>query len=451
MNKRHRDQDTFWSWLRQLRMRTLLLILCPCVMVIPIIVMWLLPAVTSNTVVDTIDSADTARRVLGLIDFDHLSGPEIQRRIQELLRIKDSVRSELRGLEQRRAGMLEEIQTLNTRLETLRLEEIRESKELERLRWSVEQVKIQQKEFILRNTPDIAPPLPILSSSGQVVTRGGGDTSDQCQSMSSCWDYSRCSITSQLPVFSYSSQSRFSQIIFESPYSVTNPDHACVYLVLDPELPENLQHHEHWAGDGRNHVLLFTSHHVLDHNYFNSRALIVSSFAKQGMFRPGVDVVIPPVCDEEFTWDKLQPLVPVLREHLLVFQGHRATSVLDNVSEEVGRQERRMVAVLQDMKLKGTTDKFMLSFSCAEVDSSVRSVDPLEWSLCGDRDSRLKKLRQSTFCLVLGPPPTTGLLSSPSLQTRALECLIAGSIPVILSSDIILPFTEVSQKLFEQH
>ena len=37
------------------------------------------------------DMADTARRVLGLVQFDHLSGPEIKARIDELIRIKNSV------------------------------------------------------------------------------------------------------------------------------------------------------------------------------------------------------------------------------------------------------------------------------------------------------------------------------------------------------------------------
>ena len=109
------------------------MILVPCLVLIPMIVMWLLPVVTVPNR-DTIDSADTARRVLGLIDFDHLSGPEIKRRIEELLRIKDSVRTELRGLEQKRAGMLEEIQLLTSKIDKLKMEESRESKELERLR-----------------------------------------------------------------------------------------------------------------------------------------------------------------------------------------------------------------------------------------------------------------------------------------------------------------------------
>ena len=144
---KRRDPDSFWAWLRQLRMRTLVLILALCLLLIPPLVLWLMPVVGTNNR-ETIDSADTARRVLGLIEFDHLSGPEIKRRIEELLRIKDSVRNELMSLEQKRAGMLEEIQGLSLKMDKLRMEESRESKELERLKVSIEQVKLQQRNHV---------------------------------------------------------------------------------------------------------------------------------------------------------------------------------------------------------------------------------------------------------------------------------------------------------------
>ena len=78
-------------------------------------------------------------------------GPDIKKRIEELLRIKDSVRTELRGLEQKRAGMLNEIQSLVSRIDKLKMEESRESKELERLRWSVEQVILASDWLISSN------------------------------------------------------------------------------------------------------------------------------------------------------------------------------------------------------------------------------------------------------------------------------------------------------------
>ena len=56
--------------------------------------------------------------------------------------------------------------------------------------------------------------------------------------------------------------------------------------------------------------------------------------------------------------------------------------------------------------------------------------------------NRLRRLTQSTFCLVL-PPSQQNVMSSPMIQTRIQECLISASIPVILSTEIILPFSEV--------
>ena len=445
---KRREHDTFWSWLRQLRMRTLLLILVPCLLVIPLVVMWMLPvvAVTSK---ETIDSADTARRVLGLVDWDHLSGPEIRHRIEELLRIKDSVRTELRALEQRRAGMLGDIQTLGTKIEKLRMEESRETKELERLKVSIEQVKIQQKEFTQRNTPDIAPPLPLLAARPQPRVSGGGVSGPgpaPC-SMAQCWDYSRCSVTSRLPVFPYpdpgpdSDHAQLAASLASSPYLTRDAARACVHLALDPGRPELL---DHWAGDGRNHLLVLTSASAPPPPGLHaSKAVVVSSAATMGQFRPGYDIVIPPLDQEVHTWDKLQPLVPVTREYLLEFQGHRDLSSVERQSEEAGRQERRLVAVLQDMKLKGTTDKFLLSFSCGNTTVSGAGAEVAEWRQCGDAASRRARLVRATWCLVLPPPAATGALSSAPLQARLRECLLAASVPVILGADTLLPFAEV--------
>jgi len=442
-NMNRRDSDTFLSWLRQLRMRTVMLIVLVSLVLIPLLVMWTLPqAIVHHP--DTIDTADTARRVLGLIDFDHLSGPEIKRRIEELLRIKDSVRTELRGLEEKRAGMLDEIQALSSRIEQLRAESGRERTELERLRVSVEQVKVQQRELRERNTPDIAPPLPLLSSRAQ-ASRGPAPRPDQVTdcSLSSCWDFSRCSVTSRLPVFLYNSSSLYSEVAGQSPH-LSSPQAACLYLHTDPPASlAGLASLPHWAGDGRNHLLLLTSTSS-DLSPVQHRAVVASSLARAGQFRAGFDVVIPPPPPppgRQITWHHLPLLVPVVREYLLVFQGGRDGSL--SGEEDLLRQERQTVAALQDMKLKQTTDKFSLSFSCQTTDRTVET-ETSEWSLCERREERLARLREATFCLIL-PPADLALLSSPGLMTRLMECLAAGSVPVIMSADLVLPFSEVIQ------
>ena len=416
-------------------MRTLVLILAVCLLLIPPLVIWLMPVVGVSTG-DTIDTADTARRVLGLIEFDHLSGPEIKRRIEELLRIKDSVRKELMSLEQKRAGMLEEIQGLSLHMDKLRMEESRETKELERLKVSIERVKLQQKEFIQRNTPDIAPPLPLLAIRPQ--PRRSPAPASECPVVSRCWDYSRCSLTSRMPVYLYPSRSPLSSALSVSPYITTNPDQACVHVVLDPGDLDSLQTLEHWAGDGRNHIVIFSDKKSRN-EYYATKAVIVSSEARSGVFRPGYDLTIPPLTsDTLYTWELLQPLVPVTREYLLEFEAHRDLSSLERDSPEEAKQERKLVAVLQDMKLQGTTDKFLMSYSC----QGVRAEATGEWTLCGSEDLRLARLRKATFCLILPAPVTADTVSS-AVQTRLRECLVAGTVPVILSAEVRLPFSEV--------
>ena len=58
----------------------------------------------------------------------------VQRDFSDGSRIKDSVRKELMSLEQKRAWMLEEIQGRSLHMDKLRMEESRETKELERLK-----------------------------------------------------------------------------------------------------------------------------------------------------------------------------------------------------------------------------------------------------------------------------------------------------------------------------
>merc|ERR1719334_2941927 len=123
MRSPRREQDSFLLWLRTLRIRTLLVALLPCVLILPIYLYWLLSSGEGGKGVT--DSADTARRVLGLVDFDHLSGPEIKSRIDELLRIKNSVQAELGMLEQRRSAMQTELADLGSKMEQVKMESSR--------------------------------------------------------------------------------------------------------------------------------------------------------------------------------------------------------------------------------------------------------------------------------------------------------------------------------------
>ena len=114
----------------------------------------------------------------------------------------------------------------------------------------------------------------------------------------------------------------------------TNPDQACLYVVLDPDDLDSLQTLEHWAGDGRNHIVIFSDKKSLD-EYYASKAVIVSSEARSGVFRLGYDLTIPPLTSDTLvTWELLQPLVPITQEYLLEFELENVTEPESSVKSE---------------------------------------------------------------------------------------------------------------------
>ena len=82
-------------------------------------------------------------------------------------------------------------------------------------------------------------------------------------------------------------------------------------------------------------------------------------------------------------------------------------------------------------------------FSCYDKSHEVRT-NHLEWNLCANETLRLKSMQESTFSLIL-TPLDTNVTYTPLLHTRLIESLQAGSIPVILGSNIVLPYQEIIQ------
>ena len=62
-----------------------------------------------DTVKDDPSNLELPRKMLGLIDWTHLSGPDLTYRIEEMVRIKNSVQKELTELEKQRGEMQRQV------------------------------------------------------------------------------------------------------------------------------------------------------------------------------------------------------------------------------------------------------------------------------------------------------------------------------------------------------
>lgn len=236
-------------------------------------------------------------------DLTPLRGGDLQARIEELFRIKGSVSSELREMEHKRQRLLSEIQLYTKNIEQLKSELAHQQTELTKLKISVEQAQVAQREALEQNAPELALPKrfvpnqlpPILPAISRQVLRN-------CR-MFSCFDHSRCSLTSGFPVYLYDPdqypvvhygwdidgflKTTLKQALGYNAHFTNNPREACVFLVLVGEALRDsddisdrvsrlsdvppldskaLKHLPYWGGDGRNHVLLNLARRDLSSN-----------------------------------------------------------------------------------------------------------------------------------------------------------------------------------------
>nr|CAB3244016.1 exostosin-like 3 [Phallusia mammillata] len=248
--------------------------------------------------------------------------------IKDLKRIKKSVSIELRDLEHKRNQMQDDISTHQGRLNSIEQMSKKAQNELDVLKRQIIQLKNEQREAA---KPKIAAPARIVASETDNIILPTPTHYYRCH-MHNCFDYSRCSLFSQFPVYVYPqkrNQDKSDIILFDvtsfiigatesafgkNAYVTHDPNSACIFVVRlgEVETAEGanapakieasrvtnwLQSLSHWHGDGRNHILLSLTRRSTAQNPLlgvdTGRAMIAQSNFAPTQFRPGFDLVIP--------------------------------------------------------------------------------------------------------------------------------------------------------------
>ncbi|XP_050027201.2 exostosin-3 [Dermacentor andersoni] len=400
--------------------------------------------------VGTVDTATDLQRRIQLDDIHVLE--DLKLRIEEFLRIKLSVSSELRDLEKKRQRLQAEIFTLTQSVEESKRGYTKNRLELDRIKLSLKQAAYAREELENRNIPLLRPPLKLLTGEDARQLYLPTPELPECQ-MHSCFDYSRCSLTSGFPVYFYPTddsvlelnvRASLAQILDTNVHTTFDPSAACVHVViLGGHLPSwsvasYLRQLAHWNGSGRNHIVINLGSTTVLNEKHVQRAIVVQSSAGAVTFRRKFDITItPPPLGKELAhpWESAPVILPARRRYLLSFQGRLAH---DTNITLAARANEMIVNVLSKM-LQGFDNELNFTFTClaAENASSV----PNDWLLCGDHFSRAQLLRESTFSIVFAPP--TDFVSTATFLVRVRESLQNGAIPVILGGDAVeLPFSE---------
>lgn len=499
------SRDNICHWLGHMKLSRIIILVSVLLFTVPLVTHYYLSKFESSSVNG--DIYRTRSKLEALEDFSTLTAQDLKIRIEEMLRIKGSVSAELRELESKRQKLQQELASQGARIDLVKQDHLRQQTELDRLKISVEQAQFAQHEAMLRNTPDLAPPIQISATSIPDVRDPLSPSSEVHCRMFSCFDHSRCPLTSGFPVYLYDPEkysvvertfdvdgflkTTIKQTMGYNAHLTRDPKKACVYVVLlgeafptEPrsatgyhQTPETnkteapykspldfdlLKSLPFWGGDGRNHLLVNLARRDLSvgsGNVFSGvstgRAMLVQSIYLHQQFRDGFDLIVPPMLGPPGgeVWQECAPMVPARRKYLLSFQGEMKSTKTDKKSGNVNEK-----SILQDMtqvdnfvveylkhmtKSLSTSDEFFFQFKCVPA-TEQRTILPIrDWSLCGTDYSRKSILKDSTFVLIMSPG-NQEYVSTSLLQARLYEGLRSGAIPVILGGDqILLPYSEV--------
>ncbi|XP_028675964.1 exostosin-like 3 [Erpetoichthys calabaricus] len=423
----------------------------------------------------TIDETeDVGKRIFGPRPGSELC--EVKH-VQDLCRIRESVSEELLQLEAKRQELNGEIARLNLKIEACKKSIDSAKQDLLQLKNVISQTEHSYKELIAQNQPKLSLPVRLLPDKDDVGLPM--PKSPHSCKLHSCFDYSRCSLTSGFPVYVYDPDSyswgaaidtlvkqSFLASAKSSIYVTDDPAIACIYIVLVGEVqenslsrsPEDLEKQLHslpyWRSDGHNHLLVHLSRKSMTQNYLynvsTGRAVMAQSTFFEKQYRLGFDLVISPLVHalSEPNFLELPSQVPVKRKYLFTFQGEKVESLKNSLQEAPPRSfeeemegdppadyDDRIIGTLKSVQ-DSHLDQVLVEFTCK---NHPRQSISTEWALCGEREERLELLKASTFALVIGPGDSR-LVASTSSSMRLFESLEAGAIPVILGDQVRLPY-----------
>lgn len=354
--------------------------------------------------------------------------------------MKNLLQNEVVDLEKQRAALIKEILLKNIEFTKLHNEVHQYSIKSFRIRNSIISLTQIRKDFQRRHK-SIVDFKPIISKFTKVTTAIDYHTFTKPNSnfidlatcsVFSCFNYQNCAFNrSNTLTFSLDSSHRsLSDSLSESVrnsvfYSQSNP---CVNIVLNAtESTINRCHN-------LNCVIL-----SMDHIVSPQKSIIANFYFTKSNYRHNFDIVMPaPLSYVHHTSNAKLPMIfPLKRRYLLSFTTSASLSSLPTLDRFVLRYLQN---ISDEIQKETGNNNFYFDTNCAIV-KSQQHANISDWSLCEDTDSRLKRLVKSTFCLVLSHWNIDVLTTAVS-QQRVFECILTGSVPVILG-DLLLPFEEI--------
>lgn len=367
---------------------------------------------------------------------------DLRLRIDDLNRIKQSVRNELLSMQKERTRLSKEKLGLISKNEKI-LAQINKNKNVLKQydldvsadkRHSLEQICNEDE----RLTPIVFNPLKSIELKNYSLNLQQGQTDEQelvnIRSTSSklvpfAFDFSSCPLTSSFKFAIIASERKDAldqksqyrkrvllKILQSDPRYTKDPENACLVIVLGAnELRTRAKN------------LLFVDTNANDRELMTKlpHAAIASSYFAKNSFRPKIDVILPSVWFEPEDFSsiigRMPPHSPIKRKYLAAYFG--------TAQPEESNDSIKLKKILQAIHRSSVSDQFLFIYNCS---SSF-------YPQCLEEKPRMLEL--SSF-LIIAPPEE--YYAHATTGDDIYLALSKGVIPVILVDDNLgLPFDEV--------
>ena len=446
------DVVMFSRWTRRLLL-SVITVLCIILTVTLINILFLKRELTDDDEVDKVLKSDNSPSTLPWHGYD------VKSRVQEMIRIRKSVGEELRDMEERWQVLTKELSEGPDKKRALKSDIFRLQQEVERTRSLLDQLELIRRDASLRQNSPNWRPLPPAGIEPAYDGSGFSMTSfkysGQSCSMQSCFDYSRCPLSSTFSVYlhetaifndssindyhikSFLHKLRVGKVV----QIASDPLQACLFLVmLPPAVNFDLLLHSKSStlkslwNHGRNHLIvnLFHPHRDILTHLKTEQAMLAQMVFDKNSFRRDFDVVFH-VADTNISFEE-GLLCPARRRFLASSQ----FSV--QALPETNKRLNQVITILKKLQ-RQASEAFQFRFSINN--SSPKSTSSSATSAASKPSLDIELLKQSTFFLITETDSVPGLHHNES-SSRLLEyCLRSSSIPIIIGYGKSLPFSEV--------
>ena len=354
------------------------------------------PQVTSTT-----PPYRTARKALDVNDEEER---RLRNDISELIRIKHSVRNELRELEAQRVKIVQETEHHKSILFKLQDSISTARKQLQLTQYELSKVSHEvysATKSLAPITITQAPPIVILPQA-PIYPNIKPHPLYESESL----DHSLCSLVKTFKVYLYDTvHNRVKDYLINTSSLTKNKEEACLFVAID---------NSSIKPESTNHILIILSSTVASSRRHGT---ILAQSTPSIDWRRGHDIIIPPLINiNNQPWR----LVPAFRQFLFYFEG-----------EPITQYDKDLSPWLQTLNSSIHYNSYIRT-KCNKVHHSSAGG----WGLCNNKESRSSLLSRSTYSLLIS------YNNDVNNQIRLSESLAYGSVPVIIG-DMDLPYQGV--------